>query len=100
MARTIIHESIHAQFLVQNPEIDDHHEYMASKEMRGQMIQYLKQYAEKNDLKFTDREYEVLSWGGLQETQAFGVEFDTDDKFDQFKLDQMDIEMEVEIVDK
>jgi len=83
MVRTMLHELIHADVAWHKPEdmgdMDDH-EYMATKEMRSKMIDGLMEFAGDHGLEFTVEEYEVISWGGLQNTDVFKAEFDTTEK--------------------
>jgi RHS repeat-associated protein len=47
-----------------------HHEYIA-KEKRGQLIQVMKQFDESRGIKHDDEWYELMSWHGLTDTDAF-----------------------------
>lgn len=88
-ARTLIHEAIHANF---NNETEtggtirmDQHKYMASPEFREDIKKGLKEYVNwRNINNISDEEIDILSWGGLTETEQFKNKYDTSKKRKQF----------------
>ena len=71
MARTLIHEAIHAKLGSEGVTIKDNHEMMAAPELRQVIVEGLKQYAKEANIEYTDKELNSLSWGGLEGTDAF-----------------------------
>lgn len=89
IARTLIHESIHAYLynLIETGGLEntDHHNYMATN-FRQDIVVGLKEYALQNDItNLSDQDFEDLSWVGLQDTKAFSEQFKTVEEQKQWK---------------
>jgi len=77
LARTEIHEAIHA-WLINKNNLGEHHEYMASN-LRGDIVKGLREYAKKNNISgLTEQNFQDLSWVGLTGTKAFNNTFKTE----------------------
>jgi RHS repeat-associated protein len=103
LATALVHETIHAYILNQRANGDknfdadpgtdpEDHEMMATK-FRGDIVTALTEYSEKVKLDYSKADIEVLSWQGLQDTEAFNSAFKTQDERDKWKkaLDKLNL---------
>ncbi len=69
MAKTLIHEGLHAKIGLTNKNDDDNHDTFSS--YRGSLLTALKEYNTDSKLGFTDGQLEALSWEGIHKSSAF-----------------------------
>jgi RHS repeat-associated protein len=96
IATVLIHEGIHALINVKrangdndvnaNPSDPEDHEILATK-YRTDIVGVLTEFNERENLGYSKEDIEVLSWMGLQDTDAFKKVYDTKEKQNQWKKD-------------
>jgi RHS repeat-associated protein len=69
IAKTLIHEAVHAKIDLKNIDDDASHNTYSS--YRGLVLDGLKEYNTDNKLGFTGSQLEALSWEGIQKSDAF-----------------------------
>jgi RHS repeat-associated protein len=69
MAKTLIHEAVHAKIGVTNKNDDDDHNTFST--YRNTLVTALKEYNTDNKLGFTDEQLDMLSWEGIHKSKAF-----------------------------
>jgi hypothetical protein len=69
MAKTLIHEALHAKIGLTNKDDDLTHNTFST--YQGVMLSALKEYNKDNKLGFSDNQMEALSWEGVQKSKAF-----------------------------
>jgi hypothetical protein len=69
MAKTLIHEAIHAKIGLTNKDDDANHNTFST--YQSTMLSALKEYNTDNKLGFSDSQIEALSWEGAQKSDAF-----------------------------
>ncbi|WP_460552060.1 hypothetical protein [Ferruginibacter profundus] len=89
LAGVVIHEALHAFILNQRGEgvagfeqgrnDPEDHELIATK-FRDQIVSALTDYNHNTKSGFSKEQINVLSWAGLQDTEAFKKEYDTKEK--------------------
>jgi len=69
IAKTIIHESIHAKIGTTFKEDDDHHNMYNT--YRALLVAALTEYVKDNKLNYTQEQIEQFSWAGIQASDSF-----------------------------